>query len=161
MFFAPSKSRQRAKIWIMVISKTYDHMQIIFKLGLEGHGCSLYLQNLDQETNFGRWVHQRPVTISKSRSRCQTPIRNLQHPKKPQIRTLRTQMLFASLKAIQKAKSSRPISQSRSKCPTTVKNLQHPKKPQIMTQKTQIYCSRVNKENKIWIKARQKPRTRS
>ena len=42
MFFAPSKSRQRAKIRL--------------------------------------WVYQRPVTISKKRSRYQTPVRNPQHP---------------------------------------------------------------------------------
>ena len=32
MFFAPSKSRQRAKIWIMGISKTSDHIQIKIKM---------------------------------------------------------------------------------------------------------------------------------
>ena len=31
MFFAPSKSRKRAKIWDMVVSKTSDHIQIIIK----------------------------------------------------------------------------------------------------------------------------------
>ena len=32
MFFAPSKSRQRAKIWIMGISKTSDHIQTKIKM---------------------------------------------------------------------------------------------------------------------------------
>merc|ERR1712114_93641 len=32
MFFAPSKSRQRAKIWIMVVSKTTDHIKIKIKM---------------------------------------------------------------------------------------------------------------------------------
>ena len=50
------------------------------KWGLKGHGCTLHLQNQDREPKFGSWVYQRPVTISKSRSRCQTPGRNLQHP---------------------------------------------------------------------------------
>ena len=57
------------------------------KGGLKGHVCSLHLQNQDREPKFGSWVYQRPVTISKSRSRCQTPDRNLQHPPKPKIRT--------------------------------------------------------------------------
>ena len=57
------------------------------KWGLKGHGCSLHLQNQDREPKFGSWLYQRPVTISKSRSRCQTPVRNLQHPPKPQRKT--------------------------------------------------------------------------
>merc|ERR1712112_758672 len=40
------------------------------------------------EPKFGSWVCQRPVTIFKSRSRCKTPVRNLQHPPKPQMRML-------------------------------------------------------------------------
>merc|ERR1712112_743735 len=48
--------------------------------GLKGHGCSLHLQNQYRESKFGIWVYQRPVTISKSISGCQTPVRNLQHP---------------------------------------------------------------------------------
>ena len=51
--------------------------------GLKGHGCSLHLQNQVREPKFIILVYQRPVTISKSRSRCQTPIRNLQHPSGP------------------------------------------------------------------------------
>merc|ERR1711954_496921 len=43
------------------------------KSGLKGHGCSLHLQNQAREQNFGIWVCQRPVTISKSRSKSQTP----------------------------------------------------------------------------------------
>merc|ERR1712081_94219 len=42
------------------------------KSGLKGHGCSLHLQIQDREPKFGSWVYQRQVTISKSRSRCQT-----------------------------------------------------------------------------------------
>ena len=54
----------------------------------KGHECSLHLQNQDREQKFGTWVYQRPVTISKSRSRCQTPVNDLQYPQKTQIRTL-------------------------------------------------------------------------
>ena len=57
------------------------------KWGLKGHWYSLHLQNKDREPKFGSWVNQRPVTISKSGSRCQTPVRNLQRPPKPQMRT--------------------------------------------------------------------------
>merc|ERR1712025_1377321 len=48
--------------------------------GLKRHGCSLHLQSQDREPKFGIWVYQRPVTISKSISVCQTPVRNLQRP---------------------------------------------------------------------------------
>ena len=57
------------------------------KSGLKGHGCSLHLLIQDGEPKFGAWVHQRQVIISKSRSKFQTPVRNLQHPPKPQMRT--------------------------------------------------------------------------
>ena len=42
------------------------------KSGLEKHGCYLHLQNQDWEPKFGKWMYQRPVTISESRSTCQT-----------------------------------------------------------------------------------------
>ena len=60
MFFVPSKPRYRAKIHIMVVSKTSGHIQIKIKMSnlshdppayfkapnedLLGHGCSLHLQ---------------------------------------------------------------------------------------------------------------------
>ena len=47
------------------------------KWGLKVHGWSLHLQNQDREPKIKSWVYQRPVTISKSRSRCQTPVRTL------------------------------------------------------------------------------------
>merc|ERR1712082_51714 len=74
------------------------------KSGLKGHGCSLHLQNQDREPKFGSYVYQRPVTISKLRSRCQTPVRNIQRPPKPQMRTLRTWMFFAPSKSRKRAK---------------------------------------------------------
>ena len=67
-------------------SGTFSILQSLI-WGLKGHGCSLHLQNHDREPKFRSWVYQRPVTISKSRSRCQTPVRNLQRPPKPQMRT--------------------------------------------------------------------------
>merc|ERR1711954_621187 len=57
------------------------------KAGLKGHGCSLHVQNQDREPIFGTVVYQRLLTIYKSRSRCQTPVTNLQHPLNPHIRT--------------------------------------------------------------------------
>ena len=59
------------------------------KSGLKGHDSSLHLQNKDKEEKL------RTVTIFKSRSRYQTPVKNLQHPPKPQIRTLGAQIVFA------------------------------------------------------------------
>ena len=56
------------------------------KWGLKGHGYCLNCQNQDREQKFRSWVYQRSVTIPKSRSRPQTPVRNLQRPSKPQIR---------------------------------------------------------------------------
>ena len=44
------------------------------------------------------------MTIFKSRSRCQTPVRNIKPPPKSQIRTLRTYMSFAPSKSRQRAK---------------------------------------------------------
>ena len=57
------------------------------KSGLKGHACSLHLQNQDREPKFRSWMYQRPVTISKSRSRYQTQVRIIQHPPKPKMRT--------------------------------------------------------------------------
>merc|ERR1711954_120150 len=68
------------------------------KSGLKGHGCSLHLQNQDREPKCCIWVYQRPVTISKSISGCQTPVRNLQRPPNPQMRTPRMWMFFAAFK---------------------------------------------------------------
>merc|ERR1711954_627509 len=106
------------------------------KSGLKGHGCSLHLQNKDGEPKFGTWVHQRPVTISKSRSRFQTPVRNLQHPPKPKsghkghqcslhLHNEEREPKFGTL-AYQRQVT---ISKSRSRCQTPVRNLQCPRKP--------------------------------
>ena len=55
--------------------------------GLKGHGYSLHLQNQDRGPKFGSWLYKRPVTIGKSRSRCQNPFRNFKNPWKPKMRT--------------------------------------------------------------------------
>ena len=60
------------------------------KSGIKGHGCSLHLQNQDRSLKFIILLYQRPVNISKSRSRSQTPVRNIQHPPKTYIRTEQT-----------------------------------------------------------------------
>ena len=65
------------------------------KSGLNGPGCSLHLQNHVREPKFSTWVYKRPVTISKSRSWCQIPVKG---PPKPYIRTQRTGMFFAASK---------------------------------------------------------------
>ena len=54
-----------------------------------GTDCLCTFKNQDKEPKFRMWVYQRPVTIFKSRSGCQTPVREPQRPQKPQIRTLR------------------------------------------------------------------------
>merc|ERR1712081_25911 len=74
------------------------------KWGLKGHECSLHLQNQDSEPKFGTWVYERPVTISKQRLRYQTPVRNILHPPKPQIRTSRTLIFFVPSKSRQRTK---------------------------------------------------------
>ena len=50
------------------------------KWELKGHIYSLHLQSKDREPKFESWLYERPVTSSISRSRYQTPVRNLQHP---------------------------------------------------------------------------------
>ena len=57
------------------------------KIGQKGHGCSLHLHHQDRKPKFWSWLYQRPVNISKSWPRCLTPIRNLQRPLKPPMRT--------------------------------------------------------------------------
>ena len=47
----------------------------------------LHLQNKYREPTLRTSVYQRPLTLSKSRSWYQTPMKNHQHPSKPQCRT--------------------------------------------------------------------------
>ena len=101
--------------------------------GLKGHGCSLHLQNQDREPKFGIWVYQRPVTISKSISGCQTQVRNLQRPPKSQMRlkghgySLHLQNQAREPKfGIWVYQIPLTISISRSRCHTTIRNLQCP-----------------------------------
>ena len=39
------------------------------KSGLKGHGCSSHLQNQDKGTKVITWMYQRPLTMTKARSR--------------------------------------------------------------------------------------------
>merc|ERR1712081_52490 len=59
---------------------------------------------IDRQPKFRSLVYKRPSTIFYSRSRCQTPVRNIQHPPKPQMRTLRTWIFFAPSKSRKRAK---------------------------------------------------------
>ena len=102
---------------------------------------SLHLQNQDREPKLRSLVYQRPLTISKSTSRCQTPV-------------------FAPLKSILTAKFwtllyQRPatISKSRSWCQTIIWKLKHPWKPQIRTRRTWLFfaSSKSRLRAKIWI----------
>ena len=54
---------------------------------------------------LGIWYYQRPVTISKSISGCKAPVRNLQLPPKPQMRTSRTWLFFEPSKSRQRDKN--------------------------------------------------------
>merc|ERR1712081_73448 len=98
----------------MGIPKTTDHIQIKIKMPnpsqeppASSKAPNQDLKDIDAlstfkikiEPKFGIWVYQRPVTISKSISGCQTQVKNLQRPPKPQIRTERTWMFFALSKS--------------------------------------------------------------
>merc|ERR1712081_67188 len=141
---------------------TNDHIQMEIKMptpsqqspapskaptqDIKGYGCSLHLQNQDREPKFGPWVCQRTVNIFKSRSRYQTPVRNLQCPPKPQMRTLKKWMFLHPQNQEREPKFrswvyQRPvtISKSRSKFQTPVRNLKYPPKPQTWTKRTWIF----------------------
>ena len=79
MFFAPSKSRERAEIQNISVSKTIDPIQIKFKIPnpyQEPPASSkdknqdlkdmdvVCILNQDGESKFGTWVYQKPMTIS-------------------------------------------------------------------------------------------------
>ena len=85
----------------MGITKTSDHIQINIKMSNPSQEllsttkapnkdledidvlCNLQDKNLKLRT----WVYQRTVTMSKSRSRSQTPVSNFNCPPKPKMRT--------------------------------------------------------------------------
>ena len=101
IFFAPSKSSKSQNVDHWCIKNLWSNQIMIMMpnpnqkiqhppkspSGFIGHGCSSHIQNQDKELKLGTCVYQRLVTISKSWSRCQTPVRHLQHSQKPQIRT--------------------------------------------------------------------------
>ena len=97
------------------------------KWGLEGHGCSLHLQNQDREPKFGWWLYQRSVTISKSRSRCKPLVRNLQHPPKPQIRALQPENLYRAKVQNVSVSQTRDHIQIKVNMSSHVRNLKHHK----------------------------------
>ena len=92
-----------AKIWIMGMSKTRDRIKIKIKMPnssqeppVSSKAPNEDLKDMDvlctskiriESQTFGSWMYQRPVPIYKNKSRCQIPVRNLQHPPKPKIRT--------------------------------------------------------------------------
>ena len=66
--------------WVPMVNPIFcEILSFSLNFPFKGHGCSLNLQNQDSKLIFGILVYQRPVTISKSRSRCKTPVRNHQH----------------------------------------------------------------------------------
>ena len=95
-------NRERAKFQNMGVSKTSDHIPIKIKMlnpseepPVSSKAPNDDLKDMDVlctfkikiEPKFGLWVYHRAVSISILRSRCQTPVRNVQHPLKPHIRT--------------------------------------------------------------------------
>ena len=101
MFVAPLKSRYIDQIQNIGVSKISDHIQINIKMPKPSQEppASSKAQNEDCkdidvictfkikiESKFGSLVYQRPVTIAKSISRYKIPVKNLQHPTKPQMR---------------------------------------------------------------------------
>ena len=73
----------------MGLLKTNDHIHVKIKMpdpilespksGFKGHWCSCtFKTRIDPK--LGTWVYQRPITIFISRSRYQTPVKNIQHP---------------------------------------------------------------------------------
>ena len=72
---------------------TYLSPQTSGHLLYEGSILKLFLLS-NSEQKFVICVYQRPVTISKSISGCQTPVRNLLHPPKSKIRHERTQVFI-------------------------------------------------------------------
>ena len=92
MLVAHSKSRKRAKKWNMGEPKTSDHIPIKIQMSnpsqeppASSKASNQDLKDLDVLCTFkikiesqNLEVYQISVTISKSRSKCQTPVTNLQ-----------------------------------------------------------------------------------
>ena len=103
---------------------------------LKGHICSLHLQNQGRELKFGTWVYQWPVNISKSRSRSQTPVRNLQPPIRIKWHECSWQLQNQDIElkfGTWVYRRPMTITKSRSRCQTLVRNLQPPPKSPIKT----------------------------
>ena len=93
--------REITKILNVGVSKTSDHIQIKIKVSNPSQEppapTKVPYQDLKDmdvlctfkikiEPKFGKWMYQRLVAISKSRSRCKTKVRSLQCPQKTQMR---------------------------------------------------------------------------
>ena len=57
--------------------------------------CTLKIKT---EPKFVKLVYQRPVTISKSSSRCKTPVGNFHVPPKPSLQDSKARVFFAPAK---------------------------------------------------------------
>ena len=82
------QNQDSAKIWKNGVTKTSDHIQIKITMPNPSQDApasskapnedlkdmDVHLQNQGREPKFVSWVFQRPVNISKSRSRCKTPV---------------------------------------------------------------------------------------
>ena len=94
----------------MAVSKTSGHIQIKINIltpsqkpPAPNKAPNQDLKDMDdlctfkikeESKNLDYWC-PKPMTTSKSRSRCKIQVRNLQHPPNPKIRTSRTCMFFA------------------------------------------------------------------
>ena len=156
MFFAPSKTRQRAKIPSMGVSKTSDHIQINIRMPNPSQEppasskapnedlkdmdvlCTFKIKIESKNLEHGYIKDQGPYQNLDQDAKI--PVRNLQRPPKSQMRTYRTWMFFAPSKSRQEAKiqimgisKTSDHFQTRSRCQTPVINLQHPPRPQMRT----------------------------
>ena len=85
MFFAPEKSRERENIWNTDVSQTSDHIQIKIKMPnpsqepqVSSKAPKEDLKDMGVLSTFKIKIEsQNSLIISKSRSRCKTPVRNL------------------------------------------------------------------------------------
>ena len=154
MFFAPLKSRQRAKIWDIGASKTRHriHIKITMPNSSQEPPASSEAPNQDlkdmdvlctfkinREQKTGNWVYQRSVTISKSRSECQTPVRNIQPSPNLQIRTLKSWMFFGPSESSQSQNLELGCTEDQflyQNSHLNARNVQCPPNPQITTLRT-------------------------
>merc|ERR1711954_226048 len=85
-----------------------------------------------ESQNSKHRVYQRPVTISKSRSKYQTPVRNLHHPNQDKIPHFSQEHPVSSKRPYHDLKDMVVFmsSKSRSRAKTAARNLPNPPNPQ-------------------------------